>query len=597
MKKKILFGALALAGLALASCSGSKDEVKTIDVYTINDQSEVGKHGDFPILFKKNSSIPYISLEDGAKLLSMVRTVNLDDAKYNVKYEKSGNDYVLSNETGAKCVINVQNQTLTYDDYDKFTYVVTEAQKPLSIVPIKKSMKALKYESGEYTAGKSVTFDLKPYSKLDIYEYEGKGYLPLSVFNTAFFGAGESISLAYNTKYLFVIPAGSLSSDILGIPVETALGTKFREGVASSEVSEEMSEYNYQSICFDFNTEYGLKNKFETFEKFAEGIGYKSDILSTNPKKIDEAIATTLTWLNDGHTALTEFSNLYEFGDNKVDKAKTNPIKDLWYENNEAFNKKKKAVIKDGIEYKDDTVFVTFSNFTNISNELLYDFKIDNTDDLDDFTGEDDLPGLDFGDNPFDFDASSNTAYLFNKLYKDLTSDQYKNTIKNVVIDLTSNDGGAADGLLYAVSTLVGDVAMDVTNPLTGARCHQVYKADINADGVVDNKDKSLSEHGFKIYFLNSAYSFSSANAMPILAKQNKANVVMLGDKTAGGPCAVRSYVTPIGSVISSSSLNTISKLENNQYVNIDDGIEADHKLTEDQMIDRNYIVSCLKNW
>ena len=72
----------------------------------------------------------------------------------------------------------------------------------------------------------------------------------------------------------------------------------------------------------------------------------------------------------------------------------------------------------------------------------------------------------------------------------------------------------------------------------------------------VDDDDKSLSELGFNIYFLDSEYSFSSANAMPYLAKLNNPNVKTLGQKTAGGPCAVRSYVTPIGSVISSSSFN-----------------------------------------
>lgn len=596
MKKRYLLGAIMLAGLALASCSNNNDELKLMDVYTVNNEGKVIKSGENNLLFKKNSDIPYISLEDGASLMTVIRSTNLDGEKYNVKYEKSGNDYILTNETGAKCIASVQNQTLSFEDFDKFSSIVPDTQKPISLITMKKTMKALKTLDSTYYPGNMVTYDLKPYSKLDIYESNGKAYLPLSVYNSVLLNSTESICLAYNTKHLFIIPGNSLATEVFGIPTETELGAKFREGVQTNEISEEMVEYNYQSLCFDFNGLYGLREKFESFEKFVEGIGYKSDILSQNPKTIDSAIGVTLSWLNDGHTALTEFSNLYEFRNNTIDKNKANPVKDFWYESSDAYKEKKKKVINDGIEYIGDTAFVSFSNFTNIDNDILYDFNIDNTNDLDDFTGLDDIPGLDFG-SPFGFDASSNTPYLFNKLYKELNSDQYNNTIKNIVIDLTSNDGGAADGLLYAISTLIGDVEVDLVDSLTGGRNHQKFKADINADGVIDNKDKPLVESGFKIYFLNSAYSFSSANAMPIITKQNKSNVVMLGAKTAGGPCAVRQNLTAIGSVISSSSLWSLSKLDNGKYVNIDGGIEPDHKLTEDQMIDRNYIVECLKNW
>jgi len=191
----------------------------------------------------------------------------------------------------------------------------------------------------------------------------------------------------------------------------------------------------------------------------------------------------------------------------------------------------------------------------------------------------------------------ANTAFLFNKLYKELTSDTYKNTIKNVVVDLSTNTGGAADGLIYALSTLIGNVTFDMTNPLSGGYGHQVYMADINADGVVDSNDKPLCDLGFKIGFINSSHTFSSANAMACIAKINKPSVVMLGEKTGGGPCAVRANVTPLGSIIYSSSLCTISKLENGKYVNIDQGVNADYTLTREQMIDRNYIVNNLKNW
>ena len=84
---------------------------------------------------------------------------------------------------------------------------------------------------------------------------------------------------------------------------------------------------------------------------------------------------------------------------------------------------------------------------------------------------------------------------------------------------------------------------------------------------------------------------------MPVLAKLNNPNVINLGDKTGGGPCAVRENVSPLGNVISTSSLSTISKVVDGKYVNIDGGVDADFKLTEEQMIDRNYIATNINNW
>ena len=584
----------AILGAALTSCSSNN--ASNVDVYTLNTDNEVKKAGTCELLFKKNSTIPYVSLNDGVELMSLIRSTNLDDKKYKVEFAKDGNNYVISNEAGAKCVIDEDKQTLTYNDYDKLVSVVPDYQQPLSIIPVKKTSKALKVVSNHYTPGNERVISLKDYSLLDIYEVGDKAYLPLSVYNSVLLNTNDNMNLAYNGKYLFFMAGSSLSDKSLGFPIETPLGEKFREGAAKEKLSDEELEYYYQSLCFDFNTGYGLREKFDSFDEFLKKIDFKKDILSTDPKKIDSATALALTYLRDGHTALTDFSNLYEFGTNTFDTTKIDKESKKHSDADEAFtNAKKAAKVKTGLDYKDDTVFVDFAQFTNIDEDLLYNTTSGDDDlDLDDFTGGDDIPGLDFGLADL---FETNTAKLFNKLYKDLTSDTYKDTVKNVVIDLTTNAGGAADALIYSLSTLIGNVTIDIVDPITGAQNKQVYMADIDADGKIDEKDKPLCELGFNIYFLNSAYSFSSANAMPVLAKLNNPKVITLGAKTAGGPCAVRNYITTIGSVYASSSLYTISKEENGKYVNIDGGVNADFVLAEDKMIDRDFIKNNIKNY
>lgn len=599
MKKIKYVSLLALSGFAVlgsALTSCSSNNASNVDVYILNTDNEVKKAGTCELLFKKNSTIPYVSLNDGVELMSLIRSTNLDDKKYKVEFAKDGNNYVISNEAGAKCVIDEDKQTLTYNDYDKLVSVVPDYQQPLSIIPVKKTSKALNVVSNHYTPGNERVISLKDYSLLDIYEVGDKAYLPLSVYNSVLLNTNDNMNLAYNGKYLFFMAGSSLSDKSLGFPIETPLGEKFREGAAKEKLSDEELEYYYQSLCFDFNTGYGLREKFDSFDEFLKKIDFKKDILSTDPKKIDAATALALTYLRDGHTALTDFSNLYKFGTNTFDTTKIDTESKKHSDADEAFtNAKKAAKVKTGLDYKDDTVFVDFAQFTNIDEDLLYNTTSGDDDlDLDDFTGGDDIPGLDFGLADL---FETNTAKLFNKLYKDLTSDTYKDTVKNVVIDLTTNAGGAADALIYSLSTLIGNVTIDIVDPITSAHNKQVYQADINADGEINEKDKPLCELGFNIYFLNSAYSFSSANAMPVLAKLNNPKVITLGDKTAGGPCAVRNYITTIGSVYASSSLYTISKEENGKYVNIDGGVNADFVLAEDKMIDRDFIKNNIKNY
>ena len=577
---------LAVLGLSLSSCNKSENKK---DVYGLDDKGEVAKLGNCELVFKDNSEIPYVSLEDGVDWMSQVRQTALKDKKYKYEFKKDGGNFVISNDTGAKCSINKDTQTFVYDDYDKFTSFSTDLQKPLALLPLSEKNKAIKLVSNDYTAGKKIEIGLKNYSKLDIYEKNDKLYLPISVFNSLLFNTGSNLNLAYNGTNLFLI-AGSTLVDTTIIPVETNLAKKFREGAAKEKISEEYLDYYYQSLCLDFNINYGLKDKFNDFDTFVTTYDYKKDLLNTDPKQIDNYTAIILSWLNDGHTALSNFSNYYPFGDNQADEAKMNPVQKNLSEMDAAFNKaKEKKNIEDGLDYSGDTVFVTFKEFKPVDEDFLYAPKTSKDDDLGEIGAElDDL---------LDSLTTANTAKLFNKLYEDLTIGKYKNTIKNIVIDLTSNDGGAADALIYSLSTLLGNVTVDSVNSLTGGHSKQVYKADINADGKIDEKDKSLSELGFKIFFLDSQYSFSSANAMPYIAKLNNPNVVTLGAKTAGGPCALRQVVTPINSVIAASSLNTLSKLENGKYVNIDDGIKADVSLTEEQMIDRQYIVANINKW
>ena len=593
MKKILGLGALALVGLALAGCSGNGEKVETKDLIGLNGLNMVNKLGTQKVLYKKDSKVPYVELGEGAALMNSLRSTILEDEKCGYKASVENNNYVLTNEKGAKCVISPEKQTITFDEFDMFTYNVAANQDPLAITTLSPKAKALKTISSKYTKGHEVVVDLNKYSMLDIYQKDGDCYLPLSVFNNVLYNTNTSYSLAYNGKEFFMFTSGALTTKgILGLPELSEFGKRYHEGTPT--LTKEFMEYNYQSLCLDFDYVYGLKEKFKTFDEFVNKIGYKDKMLSTDPMAVDNALAVVLSYLNDGHTAFADFNYAYSYDDAEIDEDKLNPEKQAHEKADEAFAKARtKAGVKEGIEYFSDseTVFISFAEFTELNEGLLYGEKDDDTESL--------FRSSIYADetDPVEALKRNDTGYLFSQLYKDLTSDLHKWTTKNIVVDLAANNGGSANSLIYSLSVLLGEIKVDITNPLSGAHCQQAYKADMNLDGVIDGNDKSLYELGYKIYFLDSKYSFSSANAMPVLAKLNNANVITLGDKTAGGPCAVRYNVSPLGSGYNSSSLCVISKLVDGKYVNIDDGVEADYKLTEEQMINRKYIAENISKW
>ncbi len=217
-------------------------------------------------------------------------------------------------------------------------------------------------------------------------------------------------------------------------------------------------------------------------------------------------------------------------------------------------------------------MFISFSGFNNVNEKIIYS-----------------------GNKHNDYVYALCNAAQFSDAYKTLI--EKKDTIKNVVVDLTTNDGGASDGMIYALSTLLGEVSFDLYDPLSKAHTKATYKADMNLDQKIDEKDVSLIEQGFNIIFLSSEYTFSSANAMVVGAKANNKNVITIGQKTGGGPCVVKHSASGIGTIYSSSGLNVISLYDGTTYKNIDNGEEAKYAISKDKFYDRLYIANQIKTW
>ena len=577
MKKRYILGILGLASLALASCGNeeietddiTKERLLTKSVYVSNEKaSNVTEYTSLKLLFKANSEVPYVGIKNGVSFVSGIRRETGKNKEYKVEY--NGNVAKVTNELNGDLTLDYYNQLITSSNFELFGEI-SMSNEPLLLMS--NATSSVKLQSSSYKPGNKATFDLKKYSALDIYKANDELYIPLSVFNNLFINGNLSANLIYNFKDLYFMAQDEYTVDSQLGAYLSVIGKKFNSGPKKDSLTPDFAKYYYQSLVFDFDNFYGLKeHKNISFDDFFTEKGYKDDMLSGDPIKMDAAINYAVTYLNDYHTAFAKTSCLYDSKKFVSEKSKYNPDFLKFQEDDEALNNKcKEAGISSGYTQVGDTMFVKFNKFTALDEKALY---------KESWTSS---------------EISSDTAVLFASLYQDLKSDEVKNTCKNIVVDLTNNDGGSASTLIYALSVLIGNVKMIQRNAISGGINEQEYKCDIKRDKVINDEDICAYDLGYNIYFLDSKYSFSCGNAMPIFAKYSQPNVKILGEKTSGGACAAKDSFTAIGGYYSKSSVTQLCTKKDGNYLLVENGIEADYQISEDKFYDRQYIVDQLK--
>lgn len=571
MNKKVLI--LAGLTLLLPACGETPENTKVDRVinktvyYYDDDEDKLKNDFTLPVFYKANSDIPYLSLDSGAELINFIRKSRSKSVP-TITVSKSGTKDVYS-VNGAKCEFDTTAQTISFEKFDEFFQTDTQ-YSPLTLLGNSKSIKISREQ--EYVGNKSYSIDLKPYTSIDLCKYGEDTYIPTQVYSDLFLSAFESINLTHNFKDFFLVSETTpLEQDLFGIKILTKLGNKFWSGPKKTTISEGYSKFYYDSLCFNFDHTYGYKGRrsITSFDQYVQSKNFKNDLLSLNVHTADNTLAYALSSLLDHHTVKTGASPLYKHGDDNVDISKFDPKDVAYQKGSDKFQKDKKtAGINHGYQTKapGGTAFINFNEFTDINEDSLYK-------------------------STWEKDELVNTQILFADAYKKIVADS---TIKNVVVDLSTNDGGAFSSLVYSLGVLIGEAHYDVVDPFTGASLRTYYKVDINLDGKIDANDKSLAELGKNIVFLTSEYSFSSANAMPVFAKDNNADVLILGENTGGGPCPVRKSINAIGTQFVQSGNTYLAKKVGGNLIDIDDGVGPTDPnktlVTKDNLFDYDYI-------
>jgi C-terminal processing protease CtpA/Prc len=140
--------------------------------------------------------------------------------------------------------------------------------------------------------------------------------------------------------------------------------------------------------------------------------------------------------------------------------------------------------------------------------------------------------------------------------------------VKICVRDLSINTGGSSDVVVAMTSLMFNQNFFRVYNVLTGQKTAWYYDVDRNFDGKYDAKDQDV-HYDLNFCILTGPISFSCGNLFPSLCKD--AGLLIAGQKSGGGSCAVGAYRTADGFYYQISAAR--ARLSDANWQNINGGI------------------------
>ncbi len=220
-----------------------------------------------------------------------------------------------------------------------------------------------------------------------------------------------------------------------------------------------------------------------------------------------------------------------------------------------------------------DTAVIYFNSFTEDVNRVSY-----------------------YVSKPTEADLATSTFGLFRFAF---TMIENYGGVKNVVINLTDNVGGAAAGLIAALGFLSEDGEVHLTTRhLRNANYNdEWFHVDTNLDGVFDDNDGYGGQYNF--YILCTASSYSCANAMPYYA-QKDGLAKIIGELPGGGDCVVNMIPTAMGQVVYSSGPMQLGRMDGDHFVTDEKDTVVDAAFPEDvkpsDFFDPSYIAEFVRS-
>ncbi len=558
-KRKAILPLLAPLTLGLlasvAACGQSAVQgytVKLVNSYSASGAS-VAQGPQLGLLFKNgNDDIPYIAAESF-----------LDP---NVTpFTKSSSDGVYTfDSTGRfKLSLDTKNDKVTVSDYVAFVNPETPDN---ALVANKANFVSTVFPDSKTEKGSSVTFDFGKYG-FDVVEYtEGDfstAFAPLTPLSLAL-TSGNAI-LSYNGTSV-VAGAGESFIDA-GTGKLTSLGEVYYDGEYAKRTAytQEFAKYNYNCLGFAFDYFCGLapEKGITDFRSYFEKQGYASKLLSTDPKKVSDAIAEFI------YAGMDEHHNNY-FVSNYAEKGLMSPLSDGTKTFSELYSgtRRKKMIAYDKAIYEAKKPYVdaqgAYPSYQVKDGVAVIYF-----------------PGFVASSYTTGQTVSASDTNTFAIFYNGFKEAAANSSVKKVVINLADNGGGAAMALVQSLGFLGkgGEAHFDDKYKVDGSFSTQVYRVDTNLDGLYDAND-GYADKFEQIYVLESYSSFSCANAFPCYAKEY-AGAKVIGETSGGGNAVVGNICLPSGDAICCSSNDILGLKKNGTFTSFDAGCTPDYQLTD----------------
>lgn len=346
--------------------------------------------------------------------------------------------------------------------------------------------------------------------------------------------------------------------------------------------SKEMADFSYKLLRLQFERFYGLKDdaKITSFDSFVSSKGLKDGLMSLDTAVYDKALATLLmTHIDDGHTKYLTPS-IYTGGtsiegDKLVEETIGKRYKGLLDKQKEFISLRDKAYGKDqeerfdhsslqGLFMEGSTAVIRFDAFAAPGS------IVSNHPDSGEIESTDPLKAFQEGNVPTGLDAS---MYRIAK----------NKDIKNVVLDITCNGGGAVLTLPYIFAHFTDDPYLRFKDIAMDCIRETHYKVDLNHDGTYGGPEDTYKGK-YNFYILQSGFSFSCSTFLATLAREM--GVKTLGERSGGGACSVGGYSDGSGSIYNLSSSQILVTKDGDKYVHYDAGVPADVEIPSSDWYD-----------
>ena len=573
------------ATAAAAAPKSYKITRRNIPTYFFEYKSEDNRK--IPLYYMNGTDVPYFEITD---MVSVYKTIlnQCGKPEFDLEVKKEGDKVTLTRENGFFTVLDFEDDTIFFWDYDGF-FTSSRSKTLLDLImPVYETTDftfMLKTLASNERTGNTVTLDAGDYD-IDFVRRGNKYYIPVQTFSDIFLSScGAGVAL-YNTHSLIFYLDGieSLYDNTTG--KYTKLGKVYygKDGkYATGKVSEAMSEFSVNEFCFAMDTLYGLK-KEHNINSFKEVIVQRDtglDMYSTNAKKIDRELWNLIYQnIDDIHSryALSSYAAGADYKWKLHEKYGQGYARDFIFAFDEELKELRKKYNPDLKIYEEhgDTAYITFDGF---------DFDLISLGDL-------------FGDeigksNNITMDRVHDTIGLISYSVQQIL--RKDSPIKNVVLDLSINGGGTVDAAAYVVAAFLGKASFSVENALSGSLITNNYACDINFDTKFD-EDETLAGKGLNLYCLTTKASFSCGNLVPWAFKED-GSVKLLGSTTGGGSCIMLPMTTAWGTSYVTSSPNRLSFLKNGAYYDVDKGVDPDYVISSyERYYDREALVEYINS-